>query len=360
MRVTPASPRSLSRPLTPFTSKVGPSDVHDALWRLQVVTGSSLFRRRHSAAGGLASLGGPPCFVRQLARRWAGPRTGSCRPRPPSLARHKPSSRDKEVSMATAAGRPERGVSIVCVFNDRASVGVPRPLDRSPIRAIVDVDYIPVDNRRTPVQYSAGAALNHGARRGPARSRRLRAPRRLPHSIDRLVEAGAGLLDGPWSMLGASGVTSTGEVIGLLRDRTDLIGRPAPTPVEVDTLDEVLFMIRRDVVLADPLIEESDLAWHAYAVEYATRLRRSGDRVGAVDLAITHNSLTINLDRLDVAHRVVGEHIPRLAAHPYDLRNDPGAASHLQGPPRRPGSSLEDAVDLQLCRGRGDSRGRFR
>ncbi len=199
----------------------------------------------------------------------------------------------------------------MCVFNNlevRAEC-----LDRSIERyeGVVDVDYIPVDNRDH--QFStAGAALNHGASLARHELVVLVHQDVYLHSIDRLVEAGVALLDRSWSMLGASGVTSTGEVIGLLRDRTDLIGRSAPMPVEVDTLDEVLFMILRDVMLSDPLTEESDLAWHAYAVEYATRLRRSGHRVGAVDLAITHNSLTINLDRLDVAHRVVGDMYPEL------------------------------------------------
>lgn len=214
--------------------------------------------------------------------------------------------------MSTAAGRPKTaGVSIVCVFNNAEvrTECLDRSIDR--YQGPVDVDFIPVDNRAR--QFStAGAALNHGA--AVARHDLVVFVHQdvYLHSIDRIVEAGAGLLDRSWSMLGASGVTSTGEVIGLLRDRTDLIGRSAPTPVEVDTLDEVLFMIRRDVVVADPLTEQGDLAWHAYAVEYATRLRRSGDRVGAVDLAITHNSLTINLDRLDVAHRVVGDMYPDL------------------------------------------------
>ena len=214
--------------------------------------------------------------------------------------------------MTTAARRLESaGVSIVCVFNDMEvrTECLDRSIDR--YRGFVDVDFIPLDNRAH--QFStAGAALNHGAAMARHDLVVLVHQDVYLHSIDRLVEAGASLLDRSWSMLGASGVTSSGEVIGLLRDRTDLIGRSAPTPVEVDTLDEVLFMVRRDTMLSRPLIEEDDLAWHAYAVEYATRLRTSGERVGAVDLEITHNSLTINLDRLDVAHRVVGDMYPDL------------------------------------------------
>lgn len=203
------------------------------------------------------------------------------------------------------------GLSIVCVYNN-AEVRV-ECLDRSIHRydGPLDVDYRPVDNRRHEFT-TAGSALNHGA--SEARHELVVFVHQdvYLHSIDRLAAAGTALLDGSWQMLGASGVTATGDVVGRLRDRTEIIGRSCRTPVEVDTLDEVLFMLRRSDVAAEPLSEDPDLAWHAYAVEYAARLRTAGSRVGAVDCAITHNSLTVNLDRLDVAHRVVGERYPLL------------------------------------------------
>ena len=201
------------------------------------------------------------------------------------------------------------GISIVCVFNDPA---VRREcLDRS-IDAYdggLDVDYIPIDNT-THAFTSAGAALNHGA-----------AQARHPvvvfvhqdvylHSLDRLAEVGAEFDGGPWGILGANGVTDQGLNVGRLRDRTQLIGVPATRPVQVQTLDEVLFMVPREQVLAHPLTEAVDLAWHAYAVEYSLRVVALGLRAGAVDLAITHNSLTVNLARLDVAHQTVGRLYP--------------------------------------------------
>jgi len=68
----------------------------------------------------------------------------------------------------------------------------------------------------------------------------------------------------------------------------------------------VLFMVTRSQVLREPLSESPDLAWHAYAVEYCLRMRASGRRAAAVDIPLTHNSMTTNLARLDVAHRSVG------------------------------------------------------
>lgn len=204
-----------------------------------------------------------------------------------------------------------RGISIVCVFNDlemRQDC-----LDRS-IAAYtgdVDVDYIPVDNRRHEFT-SAGAALNHGAARARHDVVVFVHQDVYLHSIDRIAHVGAQLNGDTWGILGASGAPSQGQFIGRMRDRVQVIGRNADLPLEVESLDEVMFMIRRDRVLDAPLTTDPDLAWHAYAVEYGLRMRRRGLGVGAVNLAITHNSLTVNLARLAAGHDRVGALYPDL------------------------------------------------
>lgn len=205
------------------------------------------------------------------------------------------------------------GLSIVCVYNDPAVRA--DCLDRSIHRYTgpVEVDYLPVDNTEHAFT-TAGAALNHGARRARHDVVVLVHQDVYLHSIDRLAEAARHLGDGPdgWAVLGASGVPTTGPFVGALRDRVELIGDPAPTPRPVESVDEVLFMVRRDQLLRDPLTEDPLMAWHAYAIEYCLRMRRAGRRVGAVDLAITHNSLTLNLARLDVAYGEVADQYPEL------------------------------------------------
>lgn len=198
-----------------------------------------------------------------------------------------------------------RGISIACVFNDP---DVRREcLDRSveAYRGGLDVDYIPVDNTAHAFT-SAGAALNHAARQARHPLVVFVHQDVYLHSIDRLAEAGQAFDEGGWGVLGANGVTAAGLNVGRLRDRTQLIGEPAPRPVQVQTLDEVLFMIPRALVLEHPMTEDPDLAWHAYGVEYSLRVLGLGLRAGAVDLAVTHNSLTVNMARLDEAHRTVG------------------------------------------------------
>lgn len=202
------------------------------------------------------------------------------------------------------------GLTIACVYND---IEVRRHcLDRSLAAGAgsgVEVQYLPVDN--TGHQFaSAGAALNHAVRQAEHDVVVLVHQDVYLHDLQRLARAAAALDDPAWGVLGACGMTAGGEVVGRLRDRVILIGTPAPRPVDVQTLDEVLVMARRETLLAHPLSEDPRLAWHAYAVEYALRMRALGRRAGAVDTAITHNSLTVNLARLDDAHHHVGDLFP--------------------------------------------------
>lgn len=98
---------------------------------------------------------------------------------------------------------------------------------------------------------------------------------------------------------------SDGQLIGRIRDRIVLAGDSVTKPTEVDSVDEVLFMAPRSQLVDEQLAESRDLAWHAYAVEYGLRMRRRGLRVGVVNMPCTHNSLSVNLERLGEAHQAV-------------------------------------------------------
>lgn len=203
------------------------------------------------------------------------------------------------------------GITIACVFNDADVLRHCLGRSLAAYRGPVDVQYLPVDNTGHAFT-SAGSALNHAVRTARHDVVVLVHQDVYLHDVDRLVAAASALEDPRWGLLGASGVMADGGLAGRLRDRVILIGEPAPAPVAVDTLDEVLVMARREDLLAEPLSEDPDLAWHAYAVEYSLRARARGRLVGAVDTAITHNSLTTNLARLLEAHQHVGRLYPGL------------------------------------------------
>lgn len=194
-------------------------------------------------------------------------------------------------------------VSIVCVWNDEE---VRRTcLDRSleALRSTVqDLDYVPVDNRGQP-HSTAGSALNQGVRQARHDYIAFVQQDIYLHSLAALEHAAGTLAEEPrLGMVGATGTTAQGKLVGRVRDRVVLLGDRASTPVVVDSVDEILFVVRRDQLLRDPLSEHPDLAWHAYAVEYGLRLRAQEQSVAVVDVPLTHNSLSTNVVNLDGAH----------------------------------------------------------
>lgn len=211
----------------------------------------------------------------------------------------------------TRPARRREPVSIVTVFNDEAvrRSCLDRSIDAHREEA-PSIDYVPVANHNGAFA-SAGAALNHGAARSRHDYLVFAHQDVYLHSLTALEEA-AGILaeDEGIGILGAVGVTSDGRFFGRVRDRVFLLGDPAGRPVPVDCVDEALFIIPRRLLEREPLTEHLDFAWHAYAVEYGLRARAAGLRVCAVDIPLTHNSLTINLDRLDVAYAALA------ASHP--------------------------------------------
>jgi Glycosyltransferase like family len=203
-------------------------------------------------------------------------------------------------------------LSIVCVYNDPAvreqcldqSIALLR--DDTP-----DVEYLPVDNTNGTYP-SAGAALNHGV--SLARNDFVAFVHQdvFLHSLTALKDAAAAMQAGGFGLLGAVGIQPDGRIAGRIRDRVVLLGEPVVQPAAVDSVDEVLFLAPRSQLLREPLTESGDMAWHAYAVEYGLRVRKLGLRTGVADIPLTHNSLSTNVDRLDVAHQAVAAGYPDL------------------------------------------------
>jgi hypothetical protein len=204
-------------------------------------------------------------------------------------------------------------ISIVCVYNDPAvRQGC---LDRS-IRENVseglDVEYIPIDNVRGAYR-SAGAALNYGASLAKNDVVVFVHQDAFLHSLEMIVKAAGRMRTDGFGVLGAVGVAADGRVVGQVRDRVVLVGEPAYCPSDVDSVDEVLFMVPRSVVLRERLTESAEMAWHGYAVEYGLRVQGLGLRVGVADIPLTHNGgRSGNFDRLglEAAHAAIATQYP--------------------------------------------------
>jgi len=214
----------------------------------------------------------------------------------------------KIASSPRMSSLPSTTISIVCVYNNLAIRQ--ECLDRT-VRKYIDsgnfgalVEYIPVDNIHATYP-SAGSALNYGASIAKNDIIVFVHQDVLLHSVEAVIEAASCMDQEHFGVLGAIGVQSSGRIVGSIRDRTVLLGDPVTQPTDVDSVDELLFMVPRSLIISEPLAESPDLAWHAYAVEYGLRVRRRGLRVGVAHIPVTHNSLTSNLARLDAAHATV-------------------------------------------------------
>lgn len=230
-------------------------------------------------------------------------------------------------------------VSIVCVYNNQAVRE--KCLDGS-VQALCDeasgVEYLPVDNVNGTYS-SAGAALNHGASLAKNDVVVFVHQDVFLHSLTALKRAAGQMQAEGFGLLGAVGIRSDGRIIGRVRDRVVLLGEPVECPTEVDSLDEVLFMAPRAQLLREPLTESSEMAWHAYAVEYGLRMRKRGLRTGVADIPLTHNSLSTNLDRLDEAHQAIAAQyadlLPVRTTCGAVTRKTPTAGSHVWFPSHR-------------------------
>lgn len=201
-------------------------------------------------------------------------------------------------------------ISVVCVYNDTA---VRRDcLDRSLGRyargedCSSRVEYIPVENINGTYK-SAGAALNYGALRARNDVVVFVHQDVFLHSIEAVIRAAGEMERGNFGLLGAIGVRGDGGIVGFVRDRTVLLGGPVTEPTDVDSVDEVLFMVPRRLIVREPLTESPDMAWDAYAVEYGLRIRRLGLRVGVAHIPVTHNGMNNGHSGLSLAHAQVAE-----------------------------------------------------
>lgn len=221
---------------------------------------------------------------------------------------------------------------MVCVYNDRRVLEACLQKSVADLRASAPrTQLIRVDNTRHTFA-SAGAALAHGAAQATNEFVVLAHQDVVLHSLTALEQAAGLLADrSTIGLVGACGIDAHGRIQGRIRDRVVLIGEHALNPTLVDSVDEVLFVVRRSDLATMPLATSHELAWHAYAVEYGVRMRGLGRDVVVTDIPLTHNSLTINLDRLDVAHRAVAIAYPDA----MPVRTTCGVITAPKGPPQR-------------------------
>lgn len=108
-------------------------------------------------------------------------------------------------------------------------------------------------------------------------------------------------LDPSWAVAGLCGMTRDGRFIGHLWDAGlgALCGGPFDPPQCVESLDEVVLIVRRESgILFDPKLP----SFHLYGTDIVLEAQKAGKRSYAVDLPVIHNSKpSVELDHTYLA-----------------------------------------------------------
>lgn len=110
----------------------------------------------------------------------------------------------------------------------------------------------------------------------------------LPRGWDALLRARLAELPADWALYGSYGIGLDQALIGPVWSSSIgvLAGRVPVAPVEVQSFDELLFVMRRDRGLR---FDEGLPGWHLYGTDIVTEARARGFRAYAGALPVIHN-----------------------------------------------------------------------
>jgi len=104
---------------------------------------------------------------------------------------------------------------------------------------------------------------------------------------------------GDFGIIGIAGIDSKGKIIGNITNgipETKISKIRISDCTEVETLDEVMFIISRDNFINNPLITENK-TWHLYAVEYCLYMNDIGKKVFVIPSEIYHKSAGASMNK---------------------------------------------------------------
>ena len=182
-------------------------------------------------------------------------------------------------------------ISVVCVYNDLRIYN--EYLLPSIQRQHGNHEFIALDNQDGYFS-SAAQALNHGGRKATG-------------AYIMFVHQDVRLNSGDWldraeemlrltPNLGIAGVAGKRDRSGVITalthgDRPKLAGHLQPTkPLRVQTIDECLFFVPREVFVAINMDESTCENWHLYAVDYSLSIQERGLTAYVLPLQAYHES----------------------------------------------------------------------
>lgn len=193
-------------------------------------------------------------------------------------------------------------IAVVCVFNDFEVLE--QRLLSSLKTQTAQVEIVTVDNRDSRFG-NAAAALNFGAGEVTA-DWILFVHQDVELLSSHWLSKAEEMLENhqPAGWVGIAGLSTSGKPYGILRDSAMLRGLPYEGFIEVQTLDEVLLVHRREAN-GYHYFDQGVPGWHAYGVEACCRAMLEGKKNYVAPLPIWHDSKRTNLDGLAAAHQYV-------------------------------------------------------
>lgn len=187
-------------------------------------------------------------------------------------------------------------ISIVCVYNDK------HVLDNWLLKSLKTQtsanEFIPVDNNVMRFK-SAAQALNYGGKKAAGKyimfahqDMDLLSSSFIGDAedmLDRISNMGiAGIIGMSWK--GADHKSRFRNVILEHEKPVTPLGIPIDSPEEVQTVDECLFFIPREVFEKHQFDERTCDNWHFYAVDYCLSIKTAGYNVFVLPLKAHHRS----------------------------------------------------------------------
>ena len=181
-------------------------------------------------------------------------------------------------------------ISVVCVYNNQEELE--KHLLTSLAGQTAKFELIRVDN--TGGQFkSASKALNHGANKAKGKYLMFVHQDVVLYSRFWLEDVENVLDKVPFlGVAGCSGLSEDGKILGFIKDRGCLLGRPPAQPEEVQSLDESLLIVPREIFDRFKF-DETLPGWHAYGVDYSLTVREHGLKAYVIPAFIHHDSRNV-------------------------------------------------------------------
>jgi len=186
-------------------------------------------------------------------------------------------------------------ISIVCVYNDKKKFK--EYLLKSMENQTAKFELIEIDNTGGLFK-SASEGLNYGGEKAKGKYIMFVHQDVVLYSKFWLADVEKILDKIPFlGIAGCAGKTANNEKEGFIKDRKCLWGRPFIKPKEVQTLDECILIIPKNV-FEKFKFDENLQGWHIYGVDYCLTIKENGLKAYVIPAFIHHNSPTLNLKNL--------------------------------------------------------------